>query len=291
MSRTTCGALVLLLCAGCGATGSPTQLPSEPATGQQLEPAVILLDDYAGALQTASVEVAGRTLPFLFDTGGGVTVVTTELARQAGREPFGRISAFRMSGERVDAERCGSMILGIGGHVVEVETAVFDLMSLLPQGWPELGGLLSLQTFRDEAITLDLGAGKLIVESDSSLDERLSLMQPMSARLGLQAGGSSVDLFVEVRAEQGSLWLELDSGNTGHVLLAPHALRQLGLEEGAEADVRTLTLEFVGLGPIEVLAREREMIYDGLLNLDTMKRLVLTADLETGRLWGMRRQE
>ena len=128
-----------------------------------------------------------------------------EVAEQAGREPYGRISAFRMSGERVDAERCGRMSLGIDGHPVEVETAVFELMTLLPPGWPELGGMLSLHTFRNEAITLDLAAGRLIVESDSSLDERTSLMQPMSARLGLQASGSSVDLFVEARAGQGSL--------------------------------------------------------------------------------------
>jgi len=296
------------------------------ASARAERPVEIRLEPYMGALRTivtvagpvvesgasgfpgASGDTARRAappdttpdaLPFLFDTGGGGTLLTPKTAERAGCVPFGRATGFRLSGERLDSPLCDSMAFRIGapaGYAVRLESGVFDLMRLLPPDWPELGGLLSLHSFEGRAITLDLRADLLIVETDSSLAERVRHMRPMRARIGRQSGGGGVDLFVQARARRGTLWLELDSGNLGPVLLAPHALEQLGARapadsaagrsEGAESGWH-VPLELVGLPPLDVAIEQREMIYDGVLNAAAMKRMVLTMDLRDGSLWGM----
>ncbi len=258
----------------------------------------VALADYMGVLQTVQVQVGPDTLPFIFDTGGGLTILTPEVADRLGCEPYGRVTGFRMDGERLDLERCGETTLNVAGLPLRIETGVFDFMSLLPGGWPEVGGLVSLHTFRDKALTLSLASNSLTVETESSLKERIAGMKSLSARLNNQCGGACVDLFVEVRTQRGSIWLGLDTGNSGPVLLAPHACKQLGLdcemnEEGSDdrgASLGEITLDFVGLGPIQVTAKMTDMIYDGLINADTVRKLVLTMDLRTGEVWGTVRE-
>jgi predicted aspartyl protease len=273
---------------------------SDRITAPRSEAKDITLEGYMGVLQTVQIEIGSETLPFIFDTGGGLTLLTPQVAERFGCRPYGRVTGFRMSGERLDLERCGETELKVGGMSPRVELTVFDLMSLLPEGWPELGGLVSLQTFRNEILTLDLAENLLSIESEGSFLKRTAGMKPMSARLDNQCGGACLDIFVEVKARTGSIWLEFDTGNSGPLLLAPHALRQLGLSseadkeessvsaenESSEAATFETTLDFVGLGPITVTARQQEMIYDGVINADTIRKLLVTMNLETGEMWG-----
>jgi hypothetical protein len=247
---------------------------------------VLHLSPYLGsALATVPVTIGDSTLPFLFDTGGGGTLVTPAAAAWAGCEPFGRVTGFRHDGTQVHAERCPAAEIVIGGWRAPArETGVFDLMSLLPDGVPALGGIVALNTFEGLPITLELGAGRVIVESPASLAHRVGSMTAVPYREGRQSGGLMLDPFLAVRAHDGPLWLELDSGNAGSVLLAPHAVRQLGLDLSTE-EARPVTLHLEGYGPVEVMAREKEMIYDGLLNAGLMKRLRITLDLGAKRAW------
>ncbi|KPJ61551.1 MAG: hypothetical protein AMJ46_00040 [Latescibacteria bacterium DG_63] len=257
-----------------------------------------------GLLQIVQVEIGSETWPFIFDTGGGLTLLTPQLAERIGCRPYGRVTGFRMSGERLDLERCGEMDLKVGEMPLRAEASVFDLMSLLPDGWPELGGLVSLHTFQNRILTLDMAANRLTLETESSFAQRIADMKKMSARLNHQCGGSGLDIFIEVRAREGSLWLELDTGNVGSLLLAPHACRQLGVSRetsgeesrastgpgGSEVPSFEITLDFVGLGPVRVDAKQQEMIYDGVINADTVRRLLLTMDIRTGQVWGKVRE-
>ena len=157
------GALV-----GCAATTTPSGIATTPSAA----PREIALDPYLGRLITLDVTVAGETLPFLFDTAGGVTLLTVEAAERAGCEAFGQGVGFRHDGSPVTLSRCRGVDLAIGGVLTaDEEVAVWDLMALL-QGAPELGGLVSLKSFEGEVITLDLAAGTLFVESAESLAER-----------------------------------------------------------------------------------------------------------------------
>jgi hypothetical protein len=153
---------------------------------------------------------------------------------------------------------------------------------------PPLGGVISLQTFEGHPITLDLANNRLIVETEQSLAERVADMKELRSRLSRQSGGATVDVFVAANTPNGRIWLELDSGNFGPVFLAPHALQQLGVNLYAPNKARAtkpVKLDFLGLGTVETMARERDIIYDGQLNFDTISKMVVTIDLRNGKVW------
>jgi hypothetical protein len=237
------------------------------------------------ALRTVRVVVGDTTLPFLFDTGGGGTLVTPAAAAAMGCDPFGRVTGFRHNGEPVHAERCPAAPITVQGWRSPVrEAGVYDLMALLPDGVPELGGVVGLNTFEGVAITVDLTGQRVVVESPASLKRRVVDMTEIPFREGRQSGGAMLDPFLSVRAPGGPLWFELDSGNAGPVLIAPHAAAQLGIELSRD-EPRPVTLVLRGFGPIEVEALEKEMIYDGLLNAAFFERHRVTLDLDRKRAW------
>src|SRR5215510_321139 len=72
------------------------------------------LAPYAGPLRTVTAKIWSIEARFLFDTGGGGTVLSTATARALGLEPFGRSTGFRHDGERVDGTRAGPVELALG---------------------------------------------------------------------------------------------------------------------------------------------------------------------------------
>lgn len=282
---------LVLLVAACAGAPAPSTLraPGGGApSGAALE---IPLEPYLGKLRTVEVEVAGRRMPFLFDTAGGVTLVTPEVAAEAGCEPFGRAVGFRHDGEPVNLERCRGLSLAVAGRPTrEDEVAVWDLMALL-QGAPEVGGLVSLASFEGETVTLDLGRGRLYLEPGAGLPARLAGAKALTVRAARQGGGAAFDLFVAVDSPRGPLWFELDSGALSPVLVASHAAELLGLDLSPE-EGRPATLPIAGLGPVEVMAQEKpDLIYDGLLNAAFLENLVITMDLDEIQAWAVLEQE
>jgi len=286
MTRTLARILMMVAAAGLAASCRP---PGNAPANRMAPagPVEVQLQDYQGVLVTVPIHVGDETLPFIFDTAGGVTVVTPQVAERLGLATYGRVTAFRMSGERLDLPRCTDASLGFGTLDLEASPALLDVMKLLPEGWPELGGIVSLDTLRHHAVTLDLQRSMVIVESESSLEQRLRTMHPLRSRFARQAGGASLDVFVEVSAGQGNLWMELDSGNAGPVLLAPHSLVQLGITAG-HADGEwsgEIPLTFPGVGTIRAECVEGDLIYDGALNFETMKKTTWTFDLPSATVW------
>jgi hypothetical protein len=238
-------------------------------------------------LRTLAVRVDGREEPLIFDTGGGITMLTPEAAARAGCAPFGRLTGFRSDGTAVHVRRCAGPVLELGGMRSTREVGVFDLMALL-EGAPPVSGLVGLDFFEGRAITIDVSGGTLTLETPDSLRRRTSGASKLRVRIARQAGGAGLDLFVAVNARRGPLWLEWDLGNTNPVLVSPHACQQLGVEL-ARDEARPVILPIEGLGPVELPAVERETIYDGLLNLRFFESHVFTLDLARNELWAKER--
>ncbi len=250
-------------------------------------PIVLHLHPYAGTdLRTVTAVLGDSARQFIFDTGAGFTVITPGETAAAGCAPFGRIVGFRADGGQIALRRCGPVRLHIGGYAVTGEVGVFDLDSLLGKGAPPVGGLIGLESFGGRAITLDLAHGRVIVETPASLAARVRAMHPIHVRLARGPGGD-VDPFIEARADTGTVWLEVDSGNNGPVFLAPQALQQLGLRVAKGKRAET-SLDVIGLGPVPATVARRGMVYDGQLDPAFLRRIVLTIDLATGRAWAVR---
>ena len=265
-------------------------------------PLALTLNPYRMHLRTVTVSVDGVDREFLFDTAGGVTIITPPVADAIGCRPFGRLTAFRMSGQRVDRPRCTNVGLGLGpltlGHE---EVIVVDLSEYLPSDWPEVGGVLSLSSFEHGAITVDLANNLLIVETAASLAARTHNMQPLTVRFGRQAAGAGLDLFVRVDSSRGPLWFELDSG-AGEVIVARHTAALLGIDlasdrvehvpaRGGHCEswrVPKAKLTVAGLGRLKMPVTVEEIIYDGVLGCCFFEGHVLTLDLRTARMWAER---
>lgn len=231
-------------------------------------------------------------VPFIFDTGAGVTLVTPSVAKRLGCHPFGQVAGFRATGELVKMPHCGETTLHIGDFAATSDVAVFKLMALIERQSGtaakhtrpmQVGGLISLASFSGQAITLDFAHDRVIVETPESLRRRVASMRPLKARITMGADGARA-VFVQAKSRVGKLWLELDSGNAGAVLLAPHAIGQLGMQL-PESGKRAVELDIPGLGRVPVVAMRKSIIYDGVLDLAMMEHFVWTIDLKDNRVW------
>lgn len=259
-------------------------LASGPVAAQEIR-----LGDYLGALHTVEATVAGQSGTFLFDTGGGVSVVTPEFAERIGCTPWGNVSGFRLSGERLDGPRCDDVVfdLGDGVSLASPAAGVFDLKAMLPPQGP-VDGILSLDAFVDQPFTLDLAGSRIILETPTSLAARIDGAVEVPVHFARQAGGYSLTVLAGVETEAGDLWLQLDSGAVPPMLLAPHAAAAMGVpENGGPAQPFALAL---GAGSrratVEATPTIRpNMIIDGNIGEPTMARMVLTFDLANQKLW------
>lgn len=248
------------------------------------DPVELTLKPYVASLRTVDIEIGGKPATCLFDTGGGFTVVTPKVAAAAGAELFGRGTGFRHDGSRVDGPRATPIAMRIGPITRSEEVGVIDLDAML-KGLPPIAGVVCLETFGRRAITVDFARNRVWIETAASLADRVKEMRELRVRIGHQAGGASVDLFVAVEGKHGPQWFELDCANTQGVLIAPHALPELGLSPPDAGKPLEAELPLVGFGKVRAKAAVKEMIYDGLLDAGFFERHVVAIDLAAGRAW------
>jgi hypothetical protein len=258
------------------------------AGGPRLEPPqhhVLELKPYAGRLRYLELtSPAGVRL--LFDSGGGITLLSPATASSAGCVPYTRVSTMRMSGERFEIDACGPATLQFGNLQVRPEIGVFDLSALLPAGMPPVDGLASLQTFEGFWLLLDLGHNRIEVNPSHRGED----MTPVPIRFSRSFAGAGLDAFIRLDGSRGPLWFELDSGNLDEVLLSPRVLDQLGFTPEQRADLLAgsptkVRLPISGFGPVEATARKADIIYDGVLNAAFFERFMMLFDLADGRGW------
>lgn len=263
---------------------SGTEAPSQASRASEAVPVELELAPYFGPLRTLRLSSGDFAAPFLFDTGGGGTVLSLESAKALTLEPFGRGTGFRHDGTRVDGPRAGPVELASGAYRRRGEVGVFDLATMLG-GLPPVGGIVALDFFREQAVTIDLAHNRLTLETPASLAARAKGAAELELRLAHQASGASLDVMVGIEGLHGTLWFELDSGNVAPVLVAPHAFVELGLDVPRIGTKSTQELPVLGLGLLKTEVECKELIYDGLLNAAFFERHVVTLDLVHARAW------
>jgi len=238
------------------------------------EPDTIPLVRYQDVLWALPVRVGDEEALFLLDTAAGVTVLDRELAARADIRARGRWSGRRMTGEVVELGLAEDVLLELGGRPIRHETVgVLDLGALLPAGWPRVGGAVGLPTFDGRPFALDLMRHRLRLDASPGDGREVSVRT--------RRDGPSVDLFLEVRAPSRSLWLEVDTGNTGPVLLSPEAAEALGLD----STPRETVLDVAGLGPVPTPVVVKDIRYDGNVGAPFLALGALTVDVAAGRAW------
>jgi len=250
--------------------------------GRGTAPAQVALDPYIGRMVTVDVSIGGDTARLIFDTGGGETFISPEMAKRIGCTPTGRSVGFRMSGERVDFQLCHAVTISIGGVAFEhEELGVWDINAVLPEGVPPVDGVLSLKTFSAQPLTLDLGAGILTLETASSFRDRIRDMARLNSRIAPGPAGDELTVFVRGEVDAPA-WFLLDNGNLDVVQAAPHL--------GSAENVWEHVLHLDGMPPVTTSFRTRDIIYDGVLSEEFMRQWLFSFDLASNEVWAMRAQ-
>jgi hypothetical protein len=254
------------------------------ASSGRADPLTIPLEPYLRAQAIVHATVAGQPGAFLFDTGEGVSSLGLPFAKKIGCIPWGRISGFRMSGERLDNPHCDNVIFQLSGRpFLAPVVSTVDIMKFLGPGVPPVDGALGLDIFANQVITI-IPRTAIIIETPSSLAVRVVNAQRIPVRLVRDVEGIALAVDAPVRTPQGLAWMELDSGNGGSLMVADHIAPLIGLEP----DISTPTMAkfFLANGiAVEGTTRTRDLIMDGNIGAQFLNNWILTLDLRHGLAW------
>jgi len=260
--------------------------PQASARSQPEQPTTIALSPYLGVVWSFEAELAGKPRTFLFDTGGGITVITPATAAEIGCTPWGQISGFRMRGDRIDMMRCNDVSLRGHGATLATSTAgVFDFAKLLPKDAPPLAGSVALDSFAGKILTIDLAHRQLVLETASSLKQRIAGAREISMRLAGEVSGHAVTPFVAVATAKGPVWMEVDTGSDSSVIVGSHNAELFAMKPDSK-EPQPFRAELVGGVTLAAGdAHAMPLILDGNIGASILKTWVLTVDLGHGRAW------
>lgn len=246
--------------------------------------AVIQLRPYLKYQTTIDAKIEGVPGTYLFDTGEGVTAISSDIAATTQCHPWGRITGFRMTGERGGNPHCDNLVFRAGNVDLTVPSAIIlDVMKLIGPDVPRLDGAIGLDAFAGRTITI-VPRSCIIVESAASLEQRIQNAKPLRVRIVRDAEGIALAVDAAVPTSEGMAWMELDSGNGGSFVVANYIADLLGLKQDISTAVpASFTLEdgIVVSGP----TRTRDLIMDGDIGARFLNGWNLTLDLANGRAW------
>ena len=252
------------------------------ATASAAQPTVLKLEQFRRGVGLR-VEVGGKERLFQFDTGGGNTFISPEIAKELDCEKGARVVGFRMTGDKLEAPRCDDVPLTIGGHRFTIPTAgVYQVGEFNAKG-VTVDGLVALDIFEGRTITMDFAGLKLIVETPQSAARRIAGATELPARLIREMGGYAMTIDVQVPSKMGHLGFEIDSGNGGTILVAKPYAAAFGFDPDKGPRMGSIP---IGKG-IEAsgFIMPAGITLDGNLGMPFLKNYVVTVDLEKGRLW------
>ena len=248
-------------------------------------PQVIKLQRFRKALWKVHVTIKGKEGDFLFDTGGGVTLLTEEFSKGIECKYWGRNTGYNMFGKRFEGPACNGLSVSIAGRrYVPAITGLVNMAALNPAD-SALDGIAALDLFDGRAVTLDLSHGRLIVESPASLRARVGAMRPLPIRLKREVEGLALAVTTGIPTSRGWLWMELDSGNGGTVLVSKPVAALVGLDSSVAARQPADFAVTDGVRVHTTDAFTPDLIMDGNLGMPFLRNWVITLDLQAGTGW------
>lgn len=274
----------LVLAALLGAAAAP-RAAAQPVPTASAEPEAVIALERWRTRWVLRADVAGAPRRLLLDTGGGLTLLSPSVTAAAGCTPWGRLTGYNMFGRRFDGPHCDGIPLAVDGHrFVPAVTGLVNMAKLNPAD-STLDGIASLDLFEGRTITLDFARGRLVVESPASLRARIGAMRPLPMRVKREVEGLALAVLVGVPTRHGLLWMELDSGNGGTVLVSKPVAALVGLDS-AVAGRQTADFALAeGIRVRTAHAFTPDLIMDGNLGMPFLREWVVTLDLQAGLGW------
>ncbi len=248
----------------------------------------IILKKYFGNLKKVDLVISGKPFSFLFDTGGGETFISPGVVSYLHRTVYGNVTGFRMSGEAIHYQKCDSVLLLLNKtNIFHRTMAVWDIMSVLPKEFPPLDGVLSLESFRDQIITLDLSNNRLIIETPGSFQRNIKRMQALPCKFANGLDGNSLTILLGTVNKNHLYWLLFDSGNLDKLLLSHSVAFEWNLQPDSTTQRHDLGAVSIAIGKKQCKqdAAAQNMIYDGALNYAIISQSVFLINFPQKKIW------
>ncbi|MCK8143393.1 aspartyl protease family protein [Flavobacterium sp. I-SCBP12n] len=249
----------------------------------------IKLKPYIENMKTVDVFIEGKKYNFLFDTGGAETIISPEIAKIINKEIYGSTTGFRMSGEIIKAQKADSISFLIGKTKIFHQTVgVWNLMSILPKEFTKIDGVLSLKSFAQNIITIEISKNILIIENNVSAKKSIKGKSLLTTRFANGIEGSELNIFVGIPKINRIYWFLFDSGNSGPLLLSNESSEIWKIKKETQTDnfEKNPEAEFIiGKKNLKIKPFARDIIYDGVLNFDAISKYVFTIDFKNKEVW------
>jgi len=179
-----------------------------PAVAAQEKAATLPFTTNSDGLVIVSVVLGGEIhAGVALDTGAGLDGLAPSIVEKLHGKPAGVFTGFRTGGERLDLPLFIIPELRIGPIVKKnalVSTwAVFDQL--------HFGGVISMNDFRQQALTFDFPNQQIIFETNRSLRNRLNSGVPIPLKFDDERG-IVLDIFPEVLIGGHTAQCEMDTG-------------------------------------------------------------------------------
>lgn len=246
--------------------------------------AVIHLEPYRDGV-AMHANFGGHDGFFIFDIGGGISLLNPDFVANGVCKPWGRVTGYGMVGNRLDSPRCSDIALKVGGQTFNAAlVGIYDTTSFFPKDAVHIDGLIGLNAFDGEAITIDFPAKTLTIESPSSLKQRIRGATSVPMRAEREAQGAALAVAAGVPTSNGLVWMELDSGNNRVNLISKPYAALFGLDPEKK---ERQNADFPIAGDIRVRSQVAtpDLIIDGNLGMPFLKDIILTIDFRTNRMW------
>lgn len=241
----------------------------------------IRLSPYVGKLKTMKVFIGEKQYSFLFDTGGGETFISPEIAATLNKIPYSKLYGTRMNGEAIFYQKCDSIYLNLGATTIFHSTlGVWDIMIVLPKELPKIDGIISLKTFRNKIISLDLDHNKIVIETPKTYSRKVKNMAALQSRFASGPSGNELTLFLGTKHNKRVYWFLFDSGNLKGFIFSP----QTAYEWGLQADTVSIEKKYeteIALGSkrYNVSIVTEKIIYEGAIDYDFIAQRIYFIDL------------
>lgn len=238
---------------------------------------------------------------FIFDTGIGITVITSAFAKNIDAKTKGSYSGKRMSGQIISIPLTELQKTRVGPiERNEFTVGVFD-SSGFPTELNEISGILSPDYFEDVIFTVDYENSKILLrESTSKIEDLCDFVVP----LDIDKTDHTISIFINAVTPSGrKVRLELDSGSDILILNDrlmnelgintedPHIKILRGVDETGGNYVRYITAlqgKFAIAGAEEIFQINprvvfQDIVYEGLLGNDFLRNYNVTFDLKLSK--------
>ena len=237
---------------------------------------------------------------FLFDTGGGITLLTKKFSEKVHglNKQDGRFTGFRSTGERLDLDLYKVEKITMGKWQINK-----PVISIIDADLASFDGLISLNLFEKQPFTLDLKNKTLTFESPGSL--AVKELNGKDIQLQVRKDrDKSIDIFTYVVLnENDTLQFSLDSGagynsfkinlrylkNRDDTVKVKRFLKKSEFDPNYKTeyfitDTRKLSLkDFPEISVRNFKTRYSDLIYDGIASINSLGN-ILTFDLDKERL-------